>query len=627
MIGARRTSRRHRDARCRKGGVVGIVLFALIVLGVSALLVRARPTLSSAEPAPSVPGDETALTLTPITRSSRLPGEDGQRVRVALLRDPASAAYYEDAAEYDRALDAWTSMLDATGAIVHRIAPEAAATDSSAVLVVAAAPCLSSTARTAMRQARAGQRGVIFTGLTGVRDGGCREIGWGLLADLVGVARADTLPARMERYLTIPGGSMLGVDIPPGARIELMPAPAVVVRHARRDVYYSDRDLNPLMIGDTDLLDGAVTHEATGERRVVYFGFELATVVDRPWDRAMATLLVRNAVALAAGIPLASPDPWPGGATSAAVIAQDVEDEFANAGPAVDTLRAARAPGTFFVVSDLARRHAALTRAMEEIGEVGTHTENHGRLGGSVELQRERLERTQADLTSLLGQPVRGMRPPEERFDPGTLLAWKQAGGTYVFGANDGRSPSPELVEIGGAPFVLIGRAADDDFLTVRRMQIVDPRQLADDQLGAFEKVHALGGLYVMSYHSNMLAREQSIAALGIVARALRADTTVWLTTAADAAEWWLLRQQLSATAVRDRSGTLSVTVLNTSDRQAPASTVTVTLPNGAHPLAATDAGLMESRAGLARVRIPPLAANGSFTTRVTLSGGRDRVR
>ena len=627
MTGPLRRRMQRSAAAPRRGGIIGIVLFAVVVLGISALLVRARPTLSSAEPAPSALGDETAIGLTPITRSSRLPGGDRDGVRVALLRDPASESYYEDSLEYDRLLDGWASMLAATGATVQRITPDAVAADTSAVLVVAGAPCLSNAARAAMRQVGARPRGVIFTGLTGVRDGGCRHIGWGLVADLVGAARADTLPAREDRYITIPAGSALGIDIPPGARVELRPAPSVVVRHRSRDVYYSDRDLNPLISGSADLLDGAVAHDLGSGRPAVYFGFELTTVVDRPWDRAIAMLLVRNAVALAAGIPLAAPDAWPGGASAAAVIAQDVEDEFANAGPTVDTLRAAGATGTFFVVSDLAKGHAALTREMAQVGEVGTHSENHVRLGGSVEMQRERLARTQSDLTALLGRPIRGMRPPEERFDPGTLLAWKQAGGTYVFAANDGRSPSPEIVEVGGTPSILIGRTVDDDFLTVRRMQIVEPGQLARDQLEAFEKVRALGGLYVMSYHSNMLARGSSIGALGIVARALRADTTIWLTTAGDVADWWLLRHRMSATATRDGDGMLSLTIRNTADGPSPAASVTVTLPNGAHATAASEADLIESRAGLARVRVPPLVANGSFTTRLTLAGGHDRVR
>jgi peptidoglycan/xylan/chitin deacetylase (PgdA/CDA1 family) len=474
-----------------------------------------------------------------------------------------------------------------------------------------------------MQSAARRGRGVIFTGLTGVRDGGCREVGFGLVASLLRSARADTVESSLERYITIPAGSPLAVDIPPGARIEVKPAPHVVVRHPGRDAYYSDRDLNPVTVGERAFLDGAVAHDLSAGR-VVYFGFDASTLAERHWERSIMSLLVRNAVALAAGISLASPDAWPAGHAAAAVIAQDVEDEFENARHALDTLRAAQVPGTFFVVSDLARRHQELTRAMGSDGEVGTHTENHARLGGGLELQRRRLAATQEQLTALLGHPVRGMRPPEEQFDGETLLAWKEAGGTYVFGANDGRSPSPELVQVGGAPFVLIGRTADDDFLTVRRAQMTDPARLAADQLEAFAKVRALGGLYIMSYHSNMLARASTVAAVGIVARALRADTTTWLTTAARVSEWWLVRHEMVSTVTRDARGDVLLTVRNGAARATPAASVTVTLPGGGHAVAAADSELMDALPGTVRVRIPPLAPGGSHSTRIAVrKGGR----
>ncbi len=360
-------------------------------------------------------------------------------------------------------------------------------------------------------------------------------------------------------------------------------------------------------------------HELSSERRVVYFGFELGTLAERPWEKAIMKLLVRNAVALAAGVPLASVDAWPGGYVAAAVIAQDVEDEFENARPALDTLTAANVPGTFFVVSDLARDHEKLTRAMASAGEVGTHTENHARLGGDVELQRQRLGVTQKDLTEMLGRPVRGMRPPEEQFDERSLQAWKEVGGQYVFGANDGRSASPELVQIGNEPFVLIGRVVDDDYLTVRRANIYEPHRLAKDQLRAFAKVKELGGLFVMSYHSNMLARPKTIGALGIVARALKADTAVWLTTAGAVADWWMVRHNLSTSVIAEQNGLLAVTVTNAAPVASLAATVTVTLPDGHRAVSASDSELLPAHAATARVRIPPLAPGGTYSTRLTL--------
>ena len=625
MAGAR-AGTPHRGAG-RSGGAAGVILFGVVVLGISVFLIRARPALTPAVAAPSTLGDATAATLIPITRSPLLPESSRPRVRVALVRDTASIGFFDNRTQYDRALNEWATMLEATGAEVRRIDASRAETDRSDVLVLAATPCLSAPARRAMQSSARRGRGVIFTGMTGVRDGGCREVGYGLLASLAGAARADTVRSSPEHYITIPTGSPLALDIPPGARIELKPAPHVVVRREGRDAYYSDRYLNPLAPGNGVLVDGAVIQSITAAGRVVYFGFEPTALAERNWERAIMMLLVRNAVALAAGIPMASPDPWPSGQVAAAVIAQDVEDEFENARLAMDTLRAAQAPGTFFVVSDLARRHEKLTRAMRSAGEVGTHTENHARLGGGLDLQRRRLAASQAELTKMLGHAVKGMRPPEEQFDQATLVAWKDAGGTYVFGSNDGRSPSPELVRVADEPFPLIGRTADDDFLTVRRAKMTDPDRLAADQLEAFAKIRALGGLYVMSYHSNMLARAGTVRAVGIVARALKADTTIWLTTAAEATDWWLLRHAMQASVTEDADGHLSLTVRNGGRAPTPAASVTITLPRGQRALSASEGDLMEAQPGTTRVRIPPLAAGGTHTTRIMLDAGRSRAR
>ena len=612
----------HRAVWERHGTAAVVVVFALLVVGISAFLVQSRPVVKPRVEVPSVLGSVTAQKLTTATPSYRLP-QDGSPMRIALLRDPASIDFYEDPRAYDLALDSWAEFLVGAGAMVDRVSPAEAALGTSPVLLVAATPCLSTEARRAMQTAGSRGRGVIFTGLTGVRDGRCREIGYGLLAELVNASRADTVAAAPEQYLTIASGSPLSLGIPPGSRLELKSAPHVAVRHRGRDAYYSDRDLNPLPADQTTLVDGAVVHEVSTARRVVYFGFELGTLAERPWEKAMMKLLVRNAVALAAGVPIASVDAWPGGYDAAAVIAQDVEDEFENARPALDTLTAAKVPGTFFVVSDLARDHEKLTRAMANAGEVGTHTENHARLGGDVQLQRQRLRVTQKDLTEMLGRPVRGMRPPEEQFDERSLQAWKEVGGRYVFGANDGRSASPELVQIGNEPFVLIGRVVDDDYLTVRRANIFEPQRLAEDQLRAFAKVKELGGLFVMSYHSNMLARPKTIGALGIVARALKADTTVWLTTAGAVAEWWMVRHNLSTSVIREQDGILAVTVKNAAPVASLAATVTVTLPDGRRAVSASDSELLPAHEATARVRVPPLAPGGTYTTRITLGKSR----
>ena len=610
--------------RRRSGGVLPVLLIAVVVVGLSVLLLRARSSSEAAQVvyAPAPVGDETAERLTPVLSAARLPESDSGPVLVALVRDPASERYYDDSARYGRSLDGWARALEEIGARVERVSPEQLATHPGEVIVVPAAPCLSTATRAAMLEAGSRGRGVIFTGMTGTRHEGCRSIGYGLLASLTGASRADTLSSGIQPFVTLPAGSPLSLGIPPGARIELMPAPHVAVRLAGRDGYYSDRDLNP-SIAD-DLMDGAIVHDMTAGRRVAYLGFELETVVGRPWEIGILELIIRNAVALAAGIPIASLDPWPAGFTAAAVIAQDVEDEFVNAQHAIDSLEAAGAPGTFFLVSDLAGEHPGLVAAMASVGEIGTHSESHVAFGGPVEVQRSRLERTQEQLTELAGAPIEGLRPPEERFDARTLAAWRQAGGSYVFGATNGRSASPELVDVDGDPFVLIGRTADDDFLTVRRAGITDTDRLASDQLAAFAKSRALGGLYIMSYHSNMMARPATAPAVGTIARALRSEADVWLTTMGQVADWWRIRHAAEVAVERAGASTVVLRIRNGADRHIQASSATLTLPRGARVTESSGGALLAAVAGTARIPVPGLAPGQVFVTRLTLAGGAD---
>lgn len=599
---------------------VAVLLFMLVVLALSALLVRAREgrSASAAAPVISSPGSVPVLALEPLLRRQQLPGT----LTVALVRDPASASYYDTPAVYDTMLAHWRRALVAAGASVRDVTPAALASDRSSVIVVAAAPCLSPETRAAMAQPAG--RGIIFSWLTGTRDHDCRTVGFGLLAGLLGAGHADTVPASTREFLTVPVGGPLAIGVPPGARIELSPFTNVAVRHASRDAHYSDRDLNPITGAGAPLTDGALVHAASGTHRTVYFGFEMQAVVDRPWERGVAGLLVRNAVAWAAGLPLAAPDAWPGGHVAAAVLAQDVEHEFANARATLDTLRAAGAPpATFFVVSDIARAHLPLLRDLARYGEIGSHSESHIPLAGvTVERQQARLIGTQRDLTTLLGRPVGGLRPPEEKFDRQTMEAWQAAGGWYLFGTTDGRSASPELFTIGTQRMVLLGRVANDDFFIVRRARVLDPAKIAAEQLDAVRKVRALGGLYILSYHSNMLARPVTIAALGQVARALRADSTIWLTTTGEVARWWLQRDQLvAATDVIDSGASVRVTVHNESSAATPPVIVLVSLPLSRLPRAVADgAPLLPARPGTARVQFPALAPGATHTLTIELA-------
>jgi peptidoglycan/xylan/chitin deacetylase (PgdA/CDA1 family) len=407
-------------------------------------------------------------------------------------------------------------------------------------------------------------------------------------------------------YVTLTAGSPLTDDVPPGARLDLKPAGQLALRHPVRDAYYSDYALQPAPAAGQPLLDGALAHGYYGKARVVYWGFELRDAVSRPWNDAVLALLVRNSVRWAAGGSSVTIEPWPDDRRAAAVLAQDVEDHFGNARYALDSLRAAGVRGTFFLTSDLALRNPRLARRLGEDGEVGTHSENHRLLGGTpASAQRQRLEKTQRDLTDLLGGSVRGLRPPNEQFDRATMAGWIAAGGTYLLGANDSRSVGPELLAVGADTLVLLSRTGADDFMAVREGHR-DPDAIAAVFRREYQRTRALGGLYVLSFHSQLLATPELVPALARVAREISGDTATWLTTAGVAARWWRARASLDVRLQQRGADRLELLVQNRGAELVLGAVARVDLDTARRVLSASSAQLT-SEPGTLRLRVPPV--------------------
>ena len=595
--------------RARRGGALMYVLLALVVIGISWMLVARQ----SARFAGARAVREIASQLHPPAL--------GAPVRVALIRESGSASYFDDPGELDEILRRWATELRALGA-EPSIISAARVSDALGhdVIAIPASPCIGPATRRAVDAQLAAGRGVLLTWLAGVRDGGCRETGWQMVVGLTGAQRADTLGAARDAYLTIPAGGPLAFDIPPGSRIELLVANHVALRAPLRDAYWSDLMLNPRPAMGSTLLDAGVVHAARGAGRIVYWGFDLSRIAASEWNRGLARLLLRNSVAWAAGRPMGTIEAWPRGARVAAVIAQDVEDEFANGRFALDSLRAAGVRGTFFLVSDLAREHPELVKEMAKHGEIATHSENHQLLGGLPDsVQRRRLASSQDALQQLTGRRVAGLRPPEEQYDASTLEAWAAAGGLYVFASNNARTASPEIVSAGNARLVLLGRTSNDDFISVRRLGGDDPKILAGEYLAAYTKAKAIGGLYLLSYHSQMLSTKALVPTVGTVARALAADREAWMTTAGEVARWWMARSGVRVTPSL-RNGALEVRIANEGALTVTAPVIAIALPAGMRVASTSEGALLRARPEMARVLLDALAPGQTRT--ITLRAG-----
>ena len=606
----------------RRAEHLRFALVALVVVVISAAIVYSRELAATEtwDDPPRYAGGAPVLALGSVLAPARLP----ESVAVGVVHDPASDAFHGRAAFLDSLTATWVAALREIGANARVVLPDSLATLRDIdVLVLPSTPCVSVSTFDALAGAARGGRGVLLTRHTGLRDAGCTSLGAGLLVDLTGASRLDTLDARDDAYVTFPAGGPLATDLPPGARLEVRAGNHVALRKAGRDAYWSDYELDPAPASELPLLDAAVVHAERNGARSVYWGFELNDVVDQPWNRSVARLLLRNSIAWAARQPLAEIEPWPGGRQTAAVIAQDVEDEFANARLALDTLRAAGIRGTFFLVTDLATEHRELVEALAEHGEIGTHSENHRLLGGlDAELQSVRLERTQDALRELTGATGAGLRPPEEQFDAATLRAWRATGGSYVFASNDGRTASPELLLDAADPMVLLGRVGYDDFAVLRRAGVTDPDSQATLYLREYERMRALGGLYMFSYHSNMMARPQHVAALGSLARAIDAAADTGLATAGEVAAWWRRRGALRVSVERPDGGALNVVVRNDRAEAVTDAVVRVVLGEAARVANVSTGRLLPAEPGTVRIALPRIEPSSTIRVRVTLDGG-----
>jgi peptidoglycan/xylan/chitin deacetylase (PgdA/CDA1 family) len=603
--------------RSRQGVALAVALVVLAIVGISVAIVVWRGRGEVARPRARFSGARTLVPMPSVLPPARL----AQPVAVAIVRDPASAAYFARPSALDSTVARWRRTLEGMGATVRVIAPaEAAQAADAQVLVVPSSPCLGYETREAIERAAAEGRGLILTASTGVHDGGCSRVGYGLVVATTAASRADTLDSRSMVYVTIPASAALSTDLPPGARIEVNPGGHVALRRGGRDAFYSQYDMEPAPSRGRPLLDAAIVHGAYGRGRAVYWGFDLDDVADRPWSRGVLALLVRNSVAWAAGQPLASLEAWPHGRAAAAVLAQDVEGEFTNARHALDSLRAAGVPATYFLTSNLALKYRRLSRALAAHGEIGTHTDRHQLLGGAPpDSQAAWLRHTRDDLARLLGRPVHGLRPPEEQFDSVTLAAWARTGGEYVFGANDARVAAPELLAVDGGTIVLLARTTDDDVVALRGVGPDPVRALSDRYRGDFARIRALGGLYLLSYHSQLLARADLVPALARLARTIAADDGVWRTTAGEVSAWWRVRSGVKVSARRSSEGV--VTILVRSDGPRPVADAVLRIVLGPGERAAwSDLSLLSSPAEMARVALPTLQAGEERTFRLGIA-------
>ncbi|MFL5561887.1 MAG: hypothetical protein ACJ79K_10465 [Gemmatimonadaceae bacterium] len=559
-------------------------------------------------------------------------------VHVVVLADSASDRWFNGPATRDTIDRAWTDALHAIGADARVVpATDTAALRTAAVVVVPSAPCLSQTARRAVDGVLARGGGVIATWLTGTRDGACGDAGYHFITRISLATRVDTLDPRPTTHVTFPDGGVLAAGMPPAATIELRSDHDAAVRQLGRDGYYSDGMLNPAPAVRQPGVDGAVTHGAVGNGRAVYWGFDLSRVADKPWDRNLARVLLRNSIEWAAGMPSVSLAPWPTGRAAALVLVEEVDSAAPASTPVVresrDALDHAGVHATFLLATSTVHDDPDLARSIAERGEVAARPDDELRIARTESEQTDKFRDLRGDLGKLLGRDVSGMMPPMERLDPLLTLAWVRAGGGYLFAGNGARSAAPELLTVDGHPFVLLPRVSDDDAAALRRAALPASGRAADslapildgEYQAALAKLRALGGLSIMRWHAATAGGGAGRLVVGI-ARSAAADSTIWIAPANEVAGWWMRRSRLAVTSA-SVGDSLTARVVNNGSEPVDGAVLRVAAPPGHSIAAVSGATRLAPRRGFVLLLLPRLEPGSTHDVSIHLGSGAARAR
>ncbi len=535
-------------------------------------------------------------------------------------RSPTTAAFFPDTSYYSSLVARWDGLLSDAGAVVGHVSDIDALdlVDRSDLLVIPAAVCLTDAERDAIRR-RADTGGhLLATWALGARDAECEWTGYEFLRRLARVGAAGTMEGRPPTYVTVPHGNALAAGLPPGARIELKSEPWVAVRSSSTSAFWSDRSLNPLAAPEGGAAGAAFAHRTSGGSRFVWFGYRL-DVAARSTDQRLVDRLAQNGALWGAGHTTAEVDPWPDGYHAAMAVTEDVEHSFKNSQRLAERMKAIDAPITFFVVTQLALAYPELAGSLAAAGELGSHSVDHRQIAGrSWIMQLSNATQARADIQQWAAVPALGLRPPRELFDIATLETWRRSGGTYVAASNDARSVVPEIFEVSAGRIVVLPRVVDDDYTVMIIRHEMSKDSVSAALLGGLEKVRSLGGLNLLTVHSQLVDSDRRVDAVEAAVAAARRTGDVWIATAGDIADWWLNRSLIELHARERDDRSVILTVHNSGSEPLAAVWLHLHLPEARSTYAAPEIGdvIPESHfiPGGLRVRLPLLRPNETVT-------------
>lgn len=537
----------------RRIRIVGLALCAVVVpLGVWEAAFRPAAVV----PRPALP----ALFLS------------GER-KVAIVRSEASDRCI-GAAEFGRHADHWLDLTRKGGYRAEAIgdAQLVSGLDGYAAVILPSVICLSDPARAELeRYLRAGG-GVVATWALGARDGDGAWRGYDFLQNLTGAVRFELGRNEAPWFVSVRSASPLGAGLPGGTRVQVTSLERLEATALDADAFWSDAGLRPRVPALPADYQAAVVRKQVGEGRLVWLGFHENSAVTGEAERASAILL--NGLAWAAGRPLVSVEPWPAPFTRSTMVAVDVSEFPDRARRLALELAQARVPATFFIDPDLAG-DGELLRELREAGELAIkwrHASDGGRARHAFD--RIRMDWVRLALWSRTFVWIRGVRPFGDTLTLPETEFLAEGGVRYFLAAGGVDSVLPSARSVRRAPsgwgeasLVGLGRSSDDDLhLSPLGLQGLDAEWIVQRLTDDSESVGRLGGLYVLSLHTQGLGGPEYLPALRAILARIAASTS-WVARGGEIAGWWSSRSRLRLSLASPSPSVLRIDVTNEANR------------------------------------------------------------
>ena len=312
--------------------------------------------------------------------------------------------------------------------------------------------------------------------------------------------------------------------------------------------------LEPLPAAPTLSQNAVASIRTIGGTRMVWFGVGPDTVVDEADGQEMFDASMLHLIRWLVRKPAAAACHWRGCAQAAAIVTADVEDRFETGDAIALACHKENVRGSFFLVGKLAPDYPEVVSALNENGDIGTHSMKHGSFKErGFKEQLEELEEGKQVLEGLGVTNVMGFRPPMEEYDLDTLHAVAHADLKFIYGNLDYDRAFPVVREVDGKFIYQFARIVADDYNLVVERGVTNSAEYQREYFKEFQRMERLGGLFPFSFHTNYLALQESVDVVRAMVVRLRQEGA-WITTFGDIVDWLETRRRVTVRATDEGS-------------------------------------------------------------------------